>query len=386
MASKRLWGAVLLAAIVIGGWLARSQIASAAGEVADVVGGWSTTLRDVAAAEPRTEVGLRSVTGESASVLVVVGRQEGDAAFALLAVGPDGEASVVVLPQDLLLAVPGFGEFRLVDALVFEGPDLAALSVTNQFGIRIDSVATVGQEELAGGLPAQMQLDLVSPFFEASADGVTRVLDAGPVSVDGPMIERLLTVAGAGDEFEWMQRQGAAWNAILAGVGADPGVADAVMGEGSAAADLLLTVAGNDDTKVATVPVTGAQSSMGVDALVPSSGQADDFVANRLDHLLLKPEGRPRVEILNGNGRIGTTATVASVLIRHGFKVIRTDNAENFDFAETLVVAQGDDAEQAAREITELLGRGLLFLEVRAPSGVVDVSIIVGKDIPSGEG
>ena len=60
--------------------------------------------------------------------------------------------------------------------------------------------------------------------------------------------------------------------------------------------------------------------------------------------------------------------------------------ADAFDYEQTLVIAQGDQAEAAAREIVELLGRGLLFLEVRAPSGVVNVSIIVGQDIPSGEG
>ena len=99
-----------------------------------------------------------------------------------------------------------------------------------------------------------------------------------------------------------------------------------------------------------------------------------------------RPEGRPRIEILNGNGRIGSTRVVADILIRHGFRLIRTDNADTFDHTDTLVIAQGEAAAAHAREIVELLGHGMLFLEVRAPSGIVDASIIVGTDVPTGEG
>jgi hypothetical protein len=151
-------------------------------------------------------------------------------------------------------------------------------------------------------------------------------------------------------------------------------------------ADLFVTMAGDPDGLLATIPVGSARSAGGADALVPAAEQALDFVADRLDHLLLRPVGRPRIEILNGNGRIGTTADIAAILIRDGFRLVRTDNADDFEYEDTLVVAQGEHAEAWSREILALLGRGLLFLEVRAPSGVVDVSIIVGNDIPSGEG
>jgi polyisoprenyl-teichoic acid--peptidoglycan teichoic acid transferase len=76
---------------------------------------------------------------------------------------------------------------------------------------------------------------------------------------------------------------------------------------------------------------------------------------------------------------------VAAALIRRGFRVIKTDNAENFDFEETLVISQGREHRAEADEAIDALGVGELLLELRAPSGVVDVSIIVGHDIPAGE-
>jgi len=381
----------LVLGLVVAGYLGRSQVGDAFDATTDAISGWSTKLRDLAAAEPKSEVAQRSLEGVSSSVLVVLGSGEGDAAFALLASDPAGPPTLIVLPQDLLLPVPGFGEFRLVEALVFGGPELAVLAVTNEFGIRLDGVAELPTGSVSDGLPGPVVVDLSVPLFVEEPDGtVARILAAGATEVTPDFIEVLLTTAGTGDAFEWIQRQGSAWRTVLGAVAESPGVADRItsLGGGDApdSADLFVTVAADSDALVATVPVGRAQSSTGVEALIPAGQQADDFVINRLNHLLLRPGGRPRIEMLNGNGRIGTTADIAGILVRDGFRIVRTDNADAFDYEDTLVVAQGDHAEAWAREIVELLGRGLLFLEVRAPSGVVDISIIVGHDIPSGEG
>jgi hypothetical protein len=74
------------------------------------------------------------------------------------------------------------------------------------------------------------------------------------------------------------------------------------------------------------------------------------------------------------------------VLIDQGYHVVRTDNAESFEFETTVVVAQGRENADPARRAVTVLGVGDLQLELRAPSGVVDLSIIVGQDIPPGEG
>ncbi|MEX2419749.1 MAG: LCP family protein [Acidimicrobiia bacterium] len=368
------------------GYFYRDWVAARASEAQSLVAGWSTSLRDLAAAIPEAEIDSRAV-GESRSMLVTLGSAEGGSAFALVAVSPSGIPTVIVLPQTLLLAVPGFGEFRLIDALAFEGPDLAALAVTNQFGVRIDQVVALERGAVAAAMPGPVTVDLTAPMFARGDAGIERLVPAGQSVVTPELLETLLVEAGEGDAFEFIQRQGAAWRTILEQVATDPRVADRLLAEGggTSAADILVTVAGHDAGVVATIPVERAESVAG-SGLAPVSGRADAFVAERIGHLLLRPEGRPRIEILNGNGRIGTTRVVADVLIRHGFRLVRTDNADSFEYAGTLVIAQGGEHQATAREIVELLGRGSLFLEVRAPSGVVDVSIIVGDDIPSGEG
>jgi hypothetical protein len=89
--------------------------------------------------------------------------------------------------------------------------------------------------------------------------------------------------------------------------------------------------------------------------------------------------------VLNGSGRIGATIPVADLLVRRGFRVVRTDNADHFDYEETRVIVHRATSEADAREAAQAIGADLVLLEARAPSSVVDISIIVGHDIPSGE-
>ena len=356
-------------------------------DAVDQVSRWSTRLRDTAADLPEAELEARALTGASASALVVIGSGDGDAAFALLAAAPSGPPALIILPQSMLLSVPGYGEFRLVDALGFEGPDLAALAVTNQFGIRIDRVVAVAAGALAAAVDQPVTVDLAAPVFVDDGGTVRRVVDAGASEVSPAVLESLLVLQGEADPFEWLQRQGAVWRAVLEAVVARPAVADRLLTAvgGSGAADLLVTIAGREDGVLATVPVERAESAA-PDSLAPVHDRIDAFMAERLGHLLIRPGGRPRIEILNGNGRVGATRSVAEALIRLGFHLVRTDNADRFDYPATLVIGQGQANEGAAREVAAALGRGSLQLEVRAPSGVVDVSIIVGDDIPPEEG
>jgi hypothetical protein len=76
---------------------------------------------------------------------------------------------------------------------------------------------------------------------------------------------------------------------------------------------------------------------------------------------------------------------VAEAVVRRGFRVVRTDNADRFDYTTTLVVAQGPEDRAAAQEVAGVVGAAAVYLEEAAPSLVVEVSIIVGLDIPAGE-
>lgn len=382
---------VVAAGLATAGWLGRSRLADAWAWVGDdgiaIVEGWTTRLRSIADEIPEREVEVRSVITESRSALLAIGDGPGTAAFVLLAVAPEGDATLSLVPQRMLGIVPGYGEFRLDQALGFEGAELAALTIINRFGIRIDDVVALAPGEFAAAIGPPLIVDVPVALFTQDGESTRRVVPEGRQAVDGPVAEVLLSTPGAGDVFEWLQRQGAVWRSILERVVEEPDLADrltAGAARSTAVADLLLAVAASDQLHVATIPVEAA-AGIGGETVFLASSSADDFVRGRFDHLLLR-SSRPPVEVLNGNGRIGATRVVAGNLVRLGFRVVRTDNADRFDYPSTEVIAQGRKGEAAAWEVLGALGTGTVFIELRAPSSVVDVTIIVGQDIPAGEG
>lgn len=91
-----------------------------------------------------------------------------------------------------------------------------------------------------------------------------------------------------------------------------------------------------------------------------------------------------RVIVYNGAGVPGIAGEAAQVLIRAGFRVVDTKNADNFDYATTkIVVREGDVAR--GNEIRDVLGVGDVSVEPSS-ADVTDVIVIIGKDFtPPGD-
>ncbi|MFQ5947662.1 MAG: LytR C-terminal domain-containing protein [Acidimicrobiia bacterium] len=370
---------------------AADAIVDAVEATSDTWNRWATRLQRLAEEVPERRVESGPTAARSESLLLVVTDAAGKgSAFALLARSPEAETLLVLMPPRLLAVLPGFGEFAIEEAPGFEGPVLAELTVSNLLGIRMDGVLPLGPGELAGAVVEPMLVDLPMPVILDEGAGLERLLDAGEALRDPVTVEVLLTAQGSDNQFEWLQRQGAVWLAIISRIADDPELADRMAAYSTAApeavADLLTAAAEEVELGVTVLSVTRLPVEAGTEAFRLSFQEASSFVEQRLAHLLLREGERPRVEVLNGNGQVGTTRVVSETLIRQGFRLIKTDNADRFTYEETQVIAQGRDAQAAAREALEVLGRGALLLEVGAPSGVVDVSIIVGRDIPAGEG
>lgn len=85
-----------------------------------------------------------------------------------------------------------------------------------------------------------------------------------------------------------------------------------------------------------------------------------------------------RVIVYNGAGKPGIAGTAAQALIRGGFRVIDTKNADRFDYKTTQVVIQRGPIEKGA-EVVKVLGTGQVS-EKRTDEDVVDIIVIVGTD------
>ncbi len=91
-------------------------------------------------------------------------------------------------------------------------------------------------------------------------------------------------------------------------------------------------------------------------------------------------EGRqlPRAIVYNGSGLPGIAGLAARQLIKSGFRVVDTGNADRFDYATTQIVLLRGDAGEASR-VRDILGTGEVVRKVAAQD-ITDVVIIIGRD------
>ena len=366
----------------------RRVVTASAAAVAMVAGAVALTYwltREVTVPPP--DAAVPSDAGAS-SLVVVTGEGDLGASIALVVSHPAFPDRVALFPPNLVAVLPGFGEQTIGEAPLIGGAELSELTVTNLLGTRVDAVSVLTAEQLAALIPAGLEVDLPVPLVVSEGGGEVVDIPAGRTTLDGPTLARLLVTQGSGDQLSWLQRQEAVWKALLASVAGGGALVDGLGTVDRGNPDLgraaLVGVAADPDfaltgLSVGRIGVAGPGSPELYE--LPAKAVAD-FLSDQVPFLALREGERPRVEILNGNGDIGTTQPVAALLVRSGFRVVRTDNADGSDYQQSQVIAQGGEHQQDALDIRALLDTGEVLVDQRQPSTVVDVTIIVGKDLP----
>jgi len=85
-----------------------------------------------------------------------------------------------------------------------------------------------------------------------------------------------------------------------------------------------------------------------------------------------------RVVVFNGSGKPGIAGEAAQELIRAQIRVVDTQNADRFDYAETKIVVRRGDA-AVGEKVRKALGVGKVVLDP-SDENVTDVVVVVGKD------
>ncbi len=87
----------------------------------------------------------------------------------------------------------------------------------------------------------------------------------------------------------------------------------------------------------------------------------------------------PRVAIYNGVGTPGVAGKAAQQLIRRGFRVVDSKNADNFDYKTTRVLLYHGTRADATAVREALGGVGEIIVE-SAPQNVADIIVVIGAD------
>jgi hypothetical protein len=340
---------------------------------------------------------------------VLLIRTEGTAAAAgvtLLAAAEDGSASATFIPSTTLVEIPGVGLDRLGLAQQYGGAALTESTVENALGVELDGTLTVTTEGLgallqrAGGA----ELDVPERLVDRAADGTgTVVFDAGPQFLNGVRLAEYWAFRQRGEtELDTFPRQQRALDAVLRAL-ADDDLRDALLGR--IPAELTSTLPAEEVQALVGVLGRAAEEEVLAYQLLPVApfGSADaalgpsyqlreeevqGFVAERLAGSI--PQGGAvgalAVQVLNGVGEPGIGQRVDERLEGLPLRIVRTENARSFDFAETQIIIYEETPAlvAVARQVQQALGVGTILVS-RQPQSVVDLTIVVGADLV-GEG
>jgi len=348
--------------VVLASFLALLMLAGA------VAVSWLQLRDDDAVATPAPPAAV----GESGSTLIVVAGEDGRATSVALFVS-DGleDHRLLVAPPALTMQIPGYGDGNLGEALAIEDADLVRLALVNELGIRIDETVTIGPGDVSTIVSDAIRIDLPNPFIVNTARGEVVSVGSGSDVFVPETVETLLITQGADSPLDWLQRQRAVWESVALQISMAPGPAAGL-------SPILESVAAPlGEAAVSMMPVD--RVGVGISELLVVSRNSD-LLTERISFLALSDVARPRVEILNATTLPGVSRPLAETLIEAGFRLIKTDNADERFRRDTLIVAQGVANQQAALDVQALLAGGDVVVQ-ESGSGVVGVSIIVGRDI-----
>ncbi|HEX9235829.1 MAG TPA: LCP family protein [Actinomycetota bacterium] len=314
-------------------------------------------------ARPPVPAAASKATSTSVAWSVDVGTR----VFVVVLAEPEGRApAALAIPEEIEVDLPGGGPPLVEKAAAQPGLMVAAVQAT--LGRRVEHYVASNAADLMslvdriGGIQVQT---------EASLDWEGGTMAPGSVHLSGGQVVAYLQMATPDDST-------GRWEEVLTGLFSGSGRAERWRGQvglsdSNQAAALLVRAHG---ALVLEVPTAPAEDGNGL--------QVDPKGVAAMVRRHFGP-ARPlvRVIVLNGNGGTGFGAQIAAKIAPAGFRVVAAQNASTFDVVATEIVAAKDSLLPAAEQVRSLIGLGTVYVGPQ-PTGIADITIVVGKDFTGG--
>jgi len=346
--------------------------------------GWRTSRRGSKAAKKARKDIKRHVRKEAVErVATRTKRTVRDVAY-LTGLGIAGLLAVVAVLYVLALGINGLARWNAERlARAEDSPEAQAEKAKdNLLLIAVDGDRATGFLALRHDAEAEQIYGIAIPdgaFIEVPGQGFERVGDSYAAGTDVSLaaVSNFFTVpfhtyAVIDSEIY----QSVMTNLSLVGVAAqfdDTNLEDDARERWSRAFD------GTSVENIALVPMPVKAINLGNETYFePQRAEVADLLESWWGVTIGDTEQVVRVIVYNGSGTPGIAGEAAQALIRGGFRVVDTKNADTFDYATTQIVVQNGD-ESTAAGITDILGVGEVTVQP-ADQQVADVIIIIGAD------
>jgi len=259
----------------------------------------------------------------------------------------------------MTVIVPGQGETVTEDVQALPG-DSMRIGVSNAVGAWASHYAVMDLTGFGDTIDRVGGLTVNLP--DAYTVGDT-VLGPGKTHMSGDQVVTFL--------YEDAEDTDLRWAAVLeAFLKAAPAVPEGDLAEtdDAAAAGRIMQGWSGGEVQVAPTKVVGGT------AIVAAQPDLDDLMGNIF--------GTPkpvRALVQNGTGSPSVGEAVARDLLPAGFRIVLSGNASSFDHATTTITATGNAHLDDANKARGALGVGTVQV-TQVPSGLADVTIVVGRD------
>ena len=345
----------------------------------------------------RPRAAAADVRTQSTLLLQVQAEDRTAMASALLAADPDDRTGAVLLvPQQVLVNVPGGGSLPFGRALGSAPPHSSRDALSDLMGVTVDdgwvltSARLVQLIDLVGGIPVEVDVPVVA--------GSTVLLDVGAQRVDGARALQLVQyLAPEEQEQARMARLQEVLDGVLSSLPAEraelTALLEALGPESEStltppqlAARLLAVRAADGEGQIQydNLPVLPIDTGGGVTAFRVDAPKLTAVV----DRLLAESvpagvrEGGNRVLVLNGVGTPGLGQAVRAKLTPAGLVFVGSRNAPDFGHATTKVLVPQATVEAQALgvRVAEAIGVPPTSVVAQDFGTVADVVVLVGAD------
>ena len=336
------------AAVVVAGVVLVAASAYGVSRLGDAAGGGPRSSDGSVRPAGASELLVLQVVGTDDPLLAVIGAARGERRAAFFSV-----------PFDLTLTVPGQGEAMAPEVAGLDA-ETVRVAVSNTFGAWAEHVAVMDLEGLAAVVDRGEGIRVQVPGFYVTEAGN---LGPGAARLNGEQVVALLSLQEEGAEARWA-------SVVQALLRDRIRLGEEDLSETDGVAGVRRVLKGARGGAIAAFPTLSVAGSV----TVPLQPDLDRQVAR-----LFGVQSPIPVIVENGVGAPGLGQDVAAVLLPLGFRVVLSQNADLFGYERTRVVANSDGAIADAQRIREALGVGRVRVS-QVPSGIGDITIIVGED------
>lgn len=314
---------------------------------------------------------------------------------ALLAHDPKtSDGSVVLVPSQVIVTVPGVGTQLFARSLSTGGPKGSREALSDLMGVTVDGSWVLDRAtfqrlvDQAGGIEATVDVPVMN--------GRLLLIQPGPQRLDGARALAFATYLAPGEEEQArLARLQAVLDGLLRALPTDPRTLLGSLGGGSQTSLPVAQVSdqlkglrsddGKGQLQYRSLPVVKVDA--GTDAVrfridAPATRSlVDDLLAASIPPGA-RDEGN-RVLVLNGVGTPGLGQKVRAKLVPAGFVFVGSRNANSFGYTKTQVLVKDATTAGAAlgNRVAKALGVPTSSVQVSDQIGTIaDVVVIVGAD------